>query len=73
MKTNEAIVSKAKSNGTSVLNHEEIGDNHLLTGMDTPMKPTAFLISDAEKKKRIAFHFTEIIQTRHLLLWLEIH
>lgn len=63
MKTNEAVLSRKKSKPTSVLNHEEIGDNHLLTGMDTPMKPTAFLISDEEKKKRIAFHFTEIMDT----------
>lgn len=63
MKTNEALLSKKESIHTSLLDHEEIGDNHLLTGMDTPMKPTAFLISDEEKKKRIAFHFTEIMDT----------
>lgn len=63
MKTNEALLSKKESIRTSLLDHEEIGDNHLLTGMDTPMKPTAFLISDEEKKKRIAFHFTEIMDT----------
>ena len=62
MKTNEAVLSRKKSKETSLLDHEEIGDNHLLTGMDTPMKPTAFLISDEEKKKRIAFHFTEIME-----------
>lgn len=63
MKTSEALLSKKQSNHSSLLDHEEIGDNHLLTGMDTPMKPTAFLISDEEKKKRIAFHFTEIMDT----------
>ncbi len=63
MKTNEALLSKKESIHTAPLDHEEIGDNHLLTGMDTPMKPTAFLISDEEKKKRIAFHFTEIMDT----------
>jgi len=46
-----------------ILNHEEIGDNHMLTNMDTPMRSTAFLISDEEKKKRIAFHFAEIMDT----------
>ncbi len=63
MKTNEAVITENNSSLTSLLDHEEIGDNHMLTGMDTPMKPTAFLISDEEKKKRIAFHFTEIMDT----------
>lgn len=63
MKTNEAIRSNRNTNFNSVLNHEEIGDNHMLTDMDTPMKATAFLISNEEKKKRIAFHFTEIMDT----------
>ncbi len=63
MKTNEALLSKKESNLTALLDHEEIGDNHLLTGMDTPMKATAFLIGDEEKKKRIAFHFAEIMDT----------
>ena len=63
MKTTETLLSTEETNSSSILNHEEIGDNHLLTGMDTPMKPTAFLISDEEKKKRIAFHFTEIMDT----------
>ena len=60
MKTKEApIINTSRIN--SLLNHEEIGDNHLMTSIDTPMKPDAFLISDEEKKKRIAFHFTEIM------------
>ncbi|MCP4883017.1 MAG: GTP cyclohydrolase I FolE [Flavobacteriales bacterium] len=63
MKTNEALLNKNESRKNSIINHEEIGDNHILTSMDTPMKSTAFLISDEEKKKRIAFHFTEIMDT----------
>ncbi len=63
MKTNEALLNKNGSRKNSMINHEEIGDNHILTSMDTPMKSTAFLISDEEKKKRIAFHFTEIMDT----------
>ena len=63
MKTNEILLKKDISKRTSQLDHEDIGDNHMLTGMETPMKATAFLISDEEKKKRIAFHFSEIMDT----------
>ena len=63
MKTNTTLLQKNSSSLKSALNHEEIGDDHMHTGMDTPMKPTAFLISDEEKKKRIAFHFSEIMDT----------
>jgi len=63
MKTNETLLTNNKAGLKSVLNHEEIGDNHMLTNMDTPMQATAFLISDEEKKKRIAFHFAEIMDT----------
>jgi len=63
MKTNETLLTKNKASLKSILNHDEIGDNHILTNMDTPMRATAFLISDEEKKKRIAFHFTEIMDT----------
>ncbi|GAB1307981.1 GTP cyclohydrolase I FolE [Urechidicola sp. KH5] len=40
---------------------EEIGDNHLFTGLETPMKKDAFSISDEDKKAQIAFHFKEIM------------
>lgn len=63
MKTNDTQLTNNDTAFTSVLNHEEIGDNHMLTSLDTPMKATAFLISEEEKKKRIAFHFTEIMDT----------
>ncbi|MBC8754011.1 GTP cyclohydrolase I FolE [Kordia sp. YSTF-M3] len=52
-----------------VLNHingfsyEEIGDEHLLTGMETPLRPDAFKLSDEEKKQKIAYHFSEIMET----------
>lgn len=63
MKTTETVLTENNSNFNTLLNHEEIGDNHMLTGLETPMKSTAFLISDEEKKKRIAFHFAEIMDT----------
>ncbi len=63
MKTNENVLINGIKTNNVILNHDDIGDNHMLTGMDTPMKSTAFLISDEEKKERIAFHFTEIMDT----------
>ncbi|MGI9531395.1 GTP cyclohydrolase I FolE [Lutimonas sp.] len=63
MKTTEYTLKTNSSNGTPAINHEDIGNDHMLTSMETPLKSTAFLITDEEKKKRIAFHFTEIMDT----------
>ncbi|MEM7186501.1 MAG: GTP cyclohydrolase I FolE [Bacteroidota bacterium] len=41
---------------------ESIGDSHLGTSLETPMKPDAFAISNAEKKERIALLFEEIME-----------
>lgn len=34
------------------LSEEEIGDDHLFTGLNTPMKSDAFALSDLEKKRK---------------------
>ena len=47
-----------KLNGFST---EDIGDDHLYTGLQTPMKKDAFKLSDEEKKQRIALLFEEIM------------
>lgn len=39
----------------------EIGDDHLYTGIDTPIKESAFLLSDCEKKEKISLLFAEIM------------
>jgi len=44
----------------------DIGDDHLYTGIDTPMKPDAFKMSDLDKKKRIAILFEEIMDVMGL-------
>lgn len=41
-------------------NHE-IGDDHLFTGLETPMKENAFKLTDSEKKAKIAGLFEEIM------------
>jgi GTP cyclohydrolase I len=40
---------------------EDIGDDHLFTSLDTPMKPNAFEMSNKEKKERISILFSEIM------------
>ena len=47
-----------KLNGFSF---EEIGDDHLYTGLKTPMKLGAFKLSDEEKKEKISHLFSEIM------------
>jgi len=62
MKTQD-ITMKSTPQSNGVLNgyNKEIGDNHLLTSLETPMKSDAFALSDEEKKYRIAEHFTQIM------------
>ena len=45
---------------------EEIGDDHLYTGLKTPMKVDAFKLSDIEKKEKIALLFSEIMDVMGL-------
>ncbi|WP_431158197.1 GTP cyclohydrolase I FolE [Winogradskyella poriferorum] len=40
---------------------EDIGDDHLFTSLETPMKANAFDMSNDEKKKRITILFSEIM------------
>ena len=58
MDTKVTIENENLLNGFS--NHE-IGDDHLFTGLETPMKKDAFKLSDGEKKKKIAVLFEEIM------------
>ncbi|MEM1336257.1 MAG: GTP cyclohydrolase I FolE [Bacteroidota bacterium] len=46
--------------------HDEIGDDHLFTGIETPMKPDAFALSDTEKKEQIAQLFRQIMDVMGL-------
>ncbi|MDO9594751.1 MAG: GTP cyclohydrolase I FolE, partial [Lutibacter sp.] len=39
----------------------DIGDNHLYTNLETPLKSNAFEISDDEKKEKISVLFAEIM------------
>jgi GTP cyclohydrolase I len=45
------------------LEAEEMGDNHLMTSTDTPMRPDAFDKSDDQKIEEIQEHFLKIMET----------
>ncbi|MDX1700834.1 MAG: GTP cyclohydrolase I FolE [Melioribacteraceae bacterium] len=62
-KTNGYSLNGHKLNGLSV---DDIGDDHLYTGLETPMKSDAFKLSDEEKKQRIAILFEEIMDVMGL-------
>jgi len=41
----------------------EFGDDHRMTGIDTPMREGAFILSNEEKKQEIEKHFRAIMNT----------
>jgi len=61
MSTNLLVKEQKNNNQLDDLSFDDIGDDHLYTGLETPMKPGAFLISDEEKKEKIAILFKEIM------------
>ena len=51
-------------NNSSIMNDlsiDDIGDDHLYTGLETPMKSDAFIMSDKEKKEKISDLFAQIM------------
>ena len=48
------------------LSVHEIGDDHLFTGLETPMKKDAFKLTDEEKKSKISILFEEIMNVMGL-------
>ena len=46
--------------------NEMIGDEHVMTSVDTPLRSDAFTLSDEEKKAKIAHHFEKIMETMGL-------
>lgn len=55
-----------KENGLNGFSDEEIGDDHIYTGLETPMRADAFKMSDADKKEKIAGLFAEIMDVMGL-------
>jgi GTP cyclohydrolase I len=58
MKQNEILLSTV---GNERMSHDEIGDLHVGTSFETPMRPDAFDRDDALKVELIAKHFKEIM------------
>lgn len=66
MKIDALVANKENTPALNGFTHGEIGDDHLFTGVETPMKPDAFALSDSEKKERIAQLFHEIMDVMGL-------
>ena len=58
--TKEAIVL-SNDNSISEISIDDIGDDHMFTGLETPMKVDAFVMSDIEKKEKISDLFGQIM------------
>ncbi len=62
MKQQEIMLNThIKENTFNEFSEEEIGDDHLYTGLENPMKSDAFTISDYEKKEKISDLFAQIM------------
>lgn len=66
MITDVILKEKEASEKLSGFSLHEIGDDHLFTGLETPMKKDAFKLSDTEKKEKIASLFSEIMDVMGL-------
>lgn len=64
----ETLTVKTASNKNNLKDFsvEEVGNDHLYTGLETPMKANAFELSDTEKKEKIAMLFSEIMDVMGL-------
>jgi GTP cyclohydrolase I len=60
------VQKKEKKNQLNGFSSEDIGDDHLFTGLQTPMKLDAFELSDIEKKEKIAHLFSQIMDVMGL-------
>ena len=66
MKTNEIKKMEINVQNLNGLSAKEIGDDHISTSLETPLRADAFKISDEEKKGKIALLFEEIMNVMGL-------
>lgn len=66
MITEVILKEKEASEKLKGFSFEEVGDDHLFTGLETPMKKDAFILSDELKKEKIARLFSEIMDVMGL-------
>lgn len=59
-------VTTKNTNALNGFSDNEIGDDHLFTGLETPMKKDAFKLTDVEKKAKISILFEEIMDVMGL-------
>ena len=62
---NNQVTTKDK-NALNGFSDHEIGEDHLFTGLETPMKKDAFKLTDEEKKSKISNLFEEIMDVMGL-------
>lgn len=60
MKPNEILLNTTDNDVHMI---DQIGDEHISTSVDTPLRADAFVLSDKEKIERIELHFREIMLT----------
>ena len=64
MRPNEVLLNDFSIDSNQLMfTDEEIGDDHIMTSVDTPMRGDAFKLTDEEKMSAIAYHFKEIMHT----------
>lgn len=65
MKPNETLLNTllVDNNNKIRFTDDEIGDEHIMTSVDTPMREDAFDMSDEEKMAQIEYHFKQIMET----------
>jgi GTP cyclohydrolase IA len=63
MKQKEITLNIQPDKSFSGLSADEIGNEHMGTGFDTPMRADAFALTDEEKISRIEKHFRGIMET----------
>jgi GTP cyclohydrolase I len=62
MKKNKQVLDEIVNNNSGA-DAEDLGDDHIGTAVQTPLREDAFDLSDEEKIKKIESHFHEIMQT----------
>jgi GTP cyclohydrolase I len=62
MKKNKQVLDEVVNNNSGA-DAEDLGDDHIGTAVQTPLREDAFDLSDDEKIKIIESHFQEIMQT----------
>ena len=64
--TNNILETPINGNHLKEFSIEEIGDDHLYSGIDTPLRDDAFDITDEDKKQQISYLFSEIMKVMGL-------